>query len=129
VLPEAIIGTIDPNTGVNDCGGGRLGGSQTHTFLINATDRSRNGVTPRSLLEYRVQLRADNQSICQTHIGDPFTEWRRFPDDSDTPIVIGDAPPTQYNDLFPTGCTWTFTLEVRDLAGNRGQATCGIEQR
>lgn len=127
VLPVAIIGIIRPD-GSNDQGCGRLGGSQAHTFLVNAHDESRNAVTDRSDLEYRVQLRATSQSQCQTHIADPFTEWTRFPDDTDTPVVIGDAPPTQYNDLFPLGCTWEFKLEVRDPANNRGQANCFIEQ-
>ncbi|MGH2569695.1 MAG: hypothetical protein ACRDGR_00625 [bacterium] len=107
---------------------GRLNGAQSYTFLINGSDVSRNAVTPRSKLEYRVQLRAQSTETCQTHLADPFTAWKRFPDDSNVPVVIGDAPPTQYTDLFPPGCRWTFAVEVRDPAGNRGTDTCEIDQ-
>jgi hypothetical protein len=120
ILPVAVI--------QNDPRCPRLGGVQSYAFLINGSDVSRNAVTPRSKLEYHVQLRATSLTACQTHLADPFTEWERFPDDTDEPVRIGEAPPTQYTDLFPTGCTWTFTVEVRDPAGNRGQDNCTITQ-
>jgi hypothetical protein len=121
IAPDAVI--------QNDPRCPRLGGVQSYLFLINGSDESRNAVTPRSRLEYRVQLRAQSLNDCQTHLADPFTAWRRFPDDSDTPVVIGDQPPTQYTDLFPIGCSWTFTVEVRDPAGNRGTDNCLLQQQ
>jgi len=127
IAPVPIIGIID-NNGQNLQGCGRLNGRQAHTFQVNATDVSRNDVTPRSRLQYRVQLRADNQSICTQHIGDAFTEWTNFPDDSNTPVIVGDQPPTLYNDLFPVNCTWTFKLQVRDPARNNGESSCSITQ-
>jgi hypothetical protein len=116
--PDAVI----------QSGCGRLNGTQSYIFLINGSDVSRNAVTPRSNLWYRVRLRAQSSEDCQTHLGDQFTEWKRFPDDTDTPVPIGGEPPTQYTDLFPVGCTWTFTVEVRDPAENRGTASCDIVQ-
>jgi hypothetical protein len=127
VPPDAVIG-VRRTDGSIDPGCGRLNGAQSHVFFVNGSDVSANAATPRSRLEYRVQLRATNLTDCTQHVADPFTEWRRFPDDSDVPVVIGDAPPTQYTDLFPVGCEWTFTLEVRDPALNKGSDHCTIEQ-
>jgi hypothetical protein len=137
IKPCAVLGTTDNNwdsaacgpPGSNNQGCGRLEGRQAHTFLINATDLSRNATTERRFLEYRVQLRAQVGSPCATHLADSFTEWTPFPDNTNTPIVIGDAPPTQYTDLISPNCVWVFTLQVRDPAGNRGDASCEIVQR
>jgi hypothetical protein len=110
---------------------GRLQNSQSYVFLINATDASRsNPVTARSTLEYSVQLRSLSQPpVCTQHTQDPFTDYVRFPDDGSAPIPIGNNPPTVYQDLFPPGCDWRFTLRVRDPAGNTGvYEECVIRQ-
>ena len=124
---RAVLDAVAPKPSIvnsDECG--RLLPGQTfHSFQIDASDSTRNGLTPRTHLEYSVQLRATSQTACTQHLADPFTAWRFFPDET-TPIVIGNAPPTLYVDLFPPGCSWTFTLRVRDPAGNVGVATCGI---
>ena len=109
---------------------GRLQNTQSYVFLINATDASRSHpVTPRSSLEYSVQLRAVSTEFCTQHLQDPFTDWVRFPDDGTAPVPIGNNPPTLYQDLFPPGCDWQFTLRVRDPAINTGvYEECVIRQ-
>lgn len=117
-----------PTIGIpEDDGCGPLDGRTHQVFWINATDTGDDGPAPRSWLEYRVQLRSDNHVFCNSHLVDPFTDWTPFPDDSDAPIPIGIVPPTVYTDLEGNvGCSWTFTLEVRDPPGNRARRTCQI---
>jgi hypothetical protein len=100
---------------------GRLGTLTQVRFNITATDVSRKGTTPRSQLQYSVQLRASSSvDLCDgSHVSDSFTEWECFPsDDPNDLVVIGGEPPTEYNDLRARdGCVWTFTLRVRDPSG------------
>jgi hypothetical protein len=106
---------------------GRIGGARRYVFPITASDDSRRSTTPRSKLEYSVQLRSQSPTACPAHAGDPFTDWRFFPsDDVDDLILIGDSPPTLYQDLDTAPCTWTFTLRVRDPAGLITVTTCDI---
>lgn len=111
--PEIVsqCGTISPQT--------------SYVFEITATDSSRSASTPRHLLEYSVRLRPTS-SACPEHANDPFTLWTPFPDDTQTPVLIGNAPPTLYDDLFSAPCQWQFTLQVRDPAGNISAAYCTI---
>lgn len=111
----------------NDPRCGRIGSRTDYVFLVNATDASRNAITPRSRLEYSVQLRSSSASQCPEHAADSFTDWVAFPDDSDVPVAIGSDPPTVYQDLFSRNCTWTFTLRVRDPAGSIALTTCDIK--
>lgn len=111
----------------NDPRCGRIGSRTDYVFLVNATDASRNAITPRSRLEYSVQLRVSSGTSCLEHRADPFTDWVRFPDDTATPVLIGNDPPTVYQDLFSRGCTWTFTLRVRDPAGSIATTSCDIK--
>jgi hypothetical protein len=120
-LPE--VRPIGTNIGC----GGRIAPLTGWTFAITASDASRSSTTPRSLLEYSVQLRAESANTCSEHLADSFTEWRRFPtDDIDDLVIIGDQPPTVYQDLFSANCTWNFTLRVRDPAGLIAAANCSI---
>jgi len=99
----------------------------TITFTFTARDFSRNGITDRKDLEYSYQLRAESQELCGSHISDAFTEWEKFPSSGD-PVTVGNEAPTVYNDLFPNGCSWMFTLRVRDPAGNIGIVTHRVEK-
>jgi hypothetical protein len=89
------------------------------TFLITASDLSRKGVTPRSQLQYSVQLRAtQGVAACNVDFAS-FTEWVCFPsDDPNDLVVLGTQPPYDYTALLndPT-CVLTFTLRVRDPSG------------
>lgn len=100
---------------------GRLGSMTQARFQLTASDVSRKGVTPRSQLQYSVQLRASKAvgSCNNRHISDSFTEWECFPsDDPNDVVIVGAAAPTDYNDLDGTSpCEWTFTYRVRDPAG------------
>jgi hypothetical protein len=120
-LPE--IRPIGNNLGC----GGKIAPLTGWTFAITASDASRSSTTPRSLLEYSVQLRAESANTCSEHLADAFTAWRFFPnDDLDDVVIIGDQPPTVYQDLFSANCVWNFTLRVRDPAGLVSAATCSI---
>jgi hypothetical protein len=102
---------------VTQCG--RMGSSTRAVFFITASDQSRKGATPRSQLQYSVQLRA-TQSVAQCPIDFPvFTEWVCFPsDDPNDLVVIGTEPPSDYGSLTNNPpCVLTFTLRVRDPAG------------
>jgi hypothetical protein len=105
----------------------RLNGQTSIVFTFNASDLSRNSETPRTNLEYSYQLRANSLTLCGSHLNDVFTDWVHFPS-GDQAITVGNAPPTVYSDLFSIGCTWTFTVRVRDPANNIGDATFTIEQ-
>jgi hypothetical protein len=118
----------EPDIVLPDGEGIRLMGDTQVTFSFTASDQSRNGTTPRHFLEYQYQLRGNSLTVCSTHQADPFfceTEtpgcWSSFPVGND-PVVV------DYNDLGSVGCTWTFTLRVRDPAGNQGVVTFAVEQ-
>ena len=106
---------------------GRLNGVEDIEFHFNASDESRNSTTPREALEYRYQLRAVSLTACTQHLSDQFTEWTKFPP-GDNPIVVDEGENGPYNDLFPVNCEWTFTLNVRDPAGNVTTETFDIFQ-
>ncbi|HMB69742.1 MAG TPA: hypothetical protein VKU85_10540 [bacterium] len=108
---------------------GRLGPLTQARFQLTASDVSRKGPTPRSQLQYSVQLRASqNVNSCDSHLSDSFTEWLCFPsDDPNDVIILGAEPPTDYNDLTGTaGCVWTFTVRVRDPAGQITSLSCDL---
>lgn len=106
---------------------GRLGNLTGWTFSITASDASRSSTTPRSALQYSVQLRAESAVSCSEHLADPFTAWKAFPsDDVEDVVIIGDQPPTVYQDLFSRNCTWNFTVRVRDPAGLVATLSCQI---
>jgi hypothetical protein len=96
-------------------------------FVFTARDFSRSGEVDRKDLEYSYQLRAESQTLCGSHLTDAFTEWEKFPTSGD-PVTVGLEAPTIYNDLFPNGCSWMFTLRVRDPAGNIGLVTHRVEK-
>jgi hypothetical protein len=107
---------------------GRIGSLTGYLFSFTASDASRRSTTPRSLLQYRVQLRSISQSQCPEHAADGFTGWQFFPsDDFNDVITVGDQAPTNYQDLFSRNCTWTFTLQVRDPAGLITTEVCEIK--
>jgi hypothetical protein len=120
--------SIVPNPQGTSPACGRIGQRTSWRFFFTAMDSSRSGITPRSSLEYAYQLRAVNASNCNTHLSDPFTDWTRFPDDTNDPVQAGNTPPTLYSDLFDPQCGWSFTVRVRDPAGQVGTATCCIMQ-
>jgi hypothetical protein len=118
ILPQAVI--ISPTQG-------RLNGVQSVLFTFDASDESRNSITPRDELQYSYQLRALSLTDCTQHLSDPFTPWTFFPSDG-LPITVGNAAPTIYTDMFPNDCEWEFTIRARDLAGNIGSATLIVIQ-
>jgi hypothetical protein len=124
VPPVPIIGTVD-GQGNNNQMCGRIGQVTSWTFLINASDESRNTTTPRSAVEYSYELRGRSQVNCTSHLSDGFTDWRFFPA-GDEPLRVGDGPPTLYTDLFDAVCRWDFTLRARDPAGNIATTSCCI---
>jgi hypothetical protein len=113
VEPRALISP--------DCG--RIP-NQSWTFSIDATDESRNAVTPRSQLEVRYELKGRRESECDgIHVRDGWTPsgdvWAKFPTDG-SPIVV------EYTDLTSAICGWDFKVEVRDPARNVGKSECCI---
>jgi len=124
VVPVPIIGVVDFE-GNNNQLCGRIGAVSSWTFQINASDPSRNQVTPRQVIEYSYELRGRQQSNCSTHTSDSPTDFVFFPPGS-APLTVGDTPPTLYADLFDPVCRWDFTLTARDPAGNRADVSCCI---
>ncbi|MEZ5066667.1 MAG: hypothetical protein R3B81_18230 [bacterium] len=124
VPPVPVIGDYD-EFGEIDQMCGRIGQTTSYVFFINASDDSRLQTTPRTAIEYSYELRGRSQNTCTSHLSDGFTDWTYFPSGSD-PLIVGNAPPTQYSDLFDSQCLWDFTLRARDPAGNIGTVSCCI---
>lgn len=123
---EVFFDDIPPAPEIrNTCG--RIGSGTSKLFFVTASDLSRSGIVPRSLLEWRARLRSDSPTMCPEHAADQFTPWTCFPDDNvDNLIKLGDQPPTQYQDLFSRPCSWTFVLQVRDPSGKIGSVECPV---
>lgn len=106
---------------------GRIGALTSYVFEFTASDASRRATTPRSAIEYAVQLRSNSCSMCPEHCADSFTDWRRFPDnDVENLLTAGNSPPTVYSDLFSRPCVFTFTLRVRDPARLLSVTSCDV---
>jgi hypothetical protein len=107
-----------------------LGSQNSITFTFTASDESRSSVTPQNALAYSYRLRAVNLlgDPSMTHIADSWEPWTLFRQDPDT-VTVGNAAPTFYNDLESAGGKWTFSVRVRDPAGNTGLGEVTVQHK